>query len=159
MSAPLQAPLLPPRKVPNPGKFPLQNRGNTQKLATGSRNPEQRTHFSFPRAAHRQCWQLNIFEKCYFALKKERSGRDRRIQQKREAREKRSSSGHWLWDTAGKGSRTREKGQRNEAGFPPESTQQPLLCTSALPCHQNQPMAWFINSHKPALIFTLVKKF
>lgn len=104
-----------------------------------------------------QCWQLKIFEKYYFTLKKERSGRDKRIQQKREAREKRNGSDHWLWDTARKGSQTQEKGQRNKAGFPPESTRQPLFCTSALPCHQNQVMAWFISSHKPDLIFTLVK--
>jgi len=100
------------------------------------------------------CWQLKICEKYYFALKKQR---DRRIQQKREARKKRHGNGHWCWDTAAEHSQMQEKGQRNKAGFLPESTRQPLLCNSALPCHQNQVMAQFINSHKPDLIFSLLK--
>lgn len=81
--------------------------------------------------------------------KKERSVRDRRIQQ-RETREKRNWNGHWCWDTAENSSQAPEKGQKNKAVFP-------LLCTPDLPCHQKQLMALFINSHKPHLFFSLVK--
>lgn len=97
-----------------------------------------------------QCWQLKHFENYYFTWKKkERSVRDRRIQQS-ETREKRNWNGHWCWDTAENSSQAPEKGQKNKAVFP-------LLCTPDLPCHQKQLMALFINSHKPHLFFSLVK--
>lgn len=96
-----------------------------------------------------------IFEKYYFTLKKKRGVVGIGESSRRERLERKEMAVLTSIGTQqGRSPRLREKGQRNKAGFPPEGTWQPLLCTSALPCHQNPATTWFINSHKPDNFYT-----